>query len=37
MPPSFGMPDMDINLSFYQVAKYNYYAGSHQPASVAEL
>ena len=33
----FAMPDMDINLGFYQVAKYNYYPGWHQPASVGEL
>jgi hypothetical protein len=31
------MPDMDINLNCYQVAKYNYYPGSHEPASAAEL
>ncbi len=33
----FAMPDMDINLGFYQVAKYNYYPGWHQPTSVGEL
>ena len=33
----FAMPDMDISLGFYQVAKYNYYPGWHQPASVGEL
>jgi TRAP-type mannitol/chloroaromatic compound transport system substrate-binding protein len=33
----FAMPDMDIKLGFYQVAKYNYYPGWHQPASVGEL
>jgi TRAP-type mannitol/chloroaromatic compound transport system substrate-binding protein len=33
----FAMPDMDIELGFYQVAKYNYYPGWHQPASVGEL
>ncbi len=33
----FAMPDMDINLGFYQIAKYNYYPGWHQPASVGEL
>ena len=33
----FSMPDMDIKLGFYQVAKYNYYPGWHQPASVGEL
>ncbi|HEX2477812.1 MAG TPA: TRAP transporter substrate-binding protein DctP [Geminicoccaceae bacterium] len=33
----FAMPDMDINLGFYQVAKFNYYPGWHQPASVGEL
>jgi TRAP-type mannitol/chloroaromatic compound transport system substrate-binding protein len=33
----FAMPDMDINLGFHQIAKYNYYPGWHQPASVGEL
>ena len=33
----FAMPDMDIDLGFYQVAKFNYYPGWHQPASVGEL
>ena len=33
----FAMPDMDIELGFYQIAKYNYYPGWHQPASVGEL
>ena len=31
----FAMPDMDIKLGFYQVAKYNYYPGWHQPTSAA--
>jgi TRAP-type mannitol/chloroaromatic compound transport system substrate-binding protein len=33
----FSMPDMDINLGFYQVAKFNYYPGWHQQTSVNEL
>jgi TRAP-type mannitol/chloroaromatic compound transport system substrate-binding protein len=33
----FAMPDMDIELGFYQIAKYNYYPGWHQPVSVGEL
>jgi TRAP-type mannitol/chloroaromatic compound transport system substrate-binding protein len=33
----FAMPDMDINLGFYQVAKFNYYPGWHQPVSIGEL
>ena len=33
----FSMPDMDIDLGFYQVAKYNYYPGWHQQVSVSEL
>jgi len=33
----FSMPNMDINLGFYQVAKYNYYPGWHQQVSVSEL
>ena len=33
----FAMPDMDIELGFYQVAKYNYYPGWHQPVSIGEL
>jgi len=33
----FSMPDMDIELGFYQIAKYNYYPGWHQPVSIGEL
>ena len=33
----FSMPTMDIDLGFYQVAKYNYYPGWHQQVSVNEL
>jgi TRAP-type mannitol/chloroaromatic compound transport system substrate-binding protein len=33
----FAMPNMDIDLGFYQIAKYNYYPGWHQPTSVGEL
>ena len=33
----FSMPNMDIDLGFHQVAKYNYYPGWHQQSSVGEL
>jgi TRAP-type mannitol/chloroaromatic compound transport system substrate-binding protein len=33
----FSMPNMDIDLGFHQVAKYNYYPGWHQQVSVNEL
>jgi len=33
----FSMPAMDINLGFYQIAKYNYFPGWHQQVSVNEL
>jgi TRAP-type mannitol/chloroaromatic compound transport system substrate-binding protein len=33
----FSMPNMDIDLGFYQIAKYNYYPGWHQQVSVSEL
>jgi TRAP-type mannitol/chloroaromatic compound transport system substrate-binding protein len=33
----FSMPNMDIDLGFYQVAKYNYYPGWHQQVSIGEL
>jgi TRAP-type mannitol/chloroaromatic compound transport system substrate-binding protein len=33
----FSMPNMDIDLGFYQVAKYNYYPGWHQQTSVSEM
>jgi TRAP-type mannitol/chloroaromatic compound transport system substrate-binding protein len=33
----FSMPNMDIDLGFHQVAKYNYYPGWHQQSSIGEL
>jgi TRAP-type mannitol/chloroaromatic compound transport system substrate-binding protein len=33
----FSMPNMDIDLGFYQVAKFNYYPGWHQQISCSEL
>ena len=30
----FSMPNMDIDLGFYQIAKFNYYPGWHQQTSV---
>jgi TRAP-type mannitol/chloroaromatic compound transport system substrate-binding protein len=33
----FSMPNMDIDLGFHQVAKYNYYPGWHQQVSINEL
>jgi TRAP-type mannitol/chloroaromatic compound transport system substrate-binding protein len=33
----FSMPNMDIDLGFYQIAKYNYYPGWHQQVSVSEM
>jgi TRAP-type mannitol/chloroaromatic compound transport system substrate-binding protein len=33
----FSMPNMDIDLGFYQVAKFNYYPGWHQQVSVSVL
>jgi TRAP-type mannitol/chloroaromatic compound transport system substrate-binding protein len=33
----FSMPNMDIDLGFYQVAKFNYYPGWHQQTSVSEM
>jgi TRAP-type mannitol/chloroaromatic compound transport system substrate-binding protein len=33
----FSMPNMDIDLGFHQVAKFNYYPGWHQQVSVNEL
>ena len=33
----FSMPAMDINLGFYQIAKYNYFPGWHQQVSVSEI
>ena len=33
----FSMPNMDIDLGFHQIAKYNYYPGWHQQVSIGEL
>ncbi|MEL6519861.1 MAG: TRAP transporter substrate-binding protein [Pseudomonadota bacterium] len=33
----FSMPIVDANLGFYQIAKYNYFPGWHQPATLFEL
>ena len=33
----FSMPNMDISLGFYQIAKNNYYPGWHQQVSIGEL
>ena len=33
----FAMPNMDIDLGFHQIAKFNYYPGWHQPVSLGEL
>ncbi len=33
----FSMPNMDIALGFYQIAKNNYYPGWHQQVSIGEL
>jgi TRAP-type mannitol/chloroaromatic compound transport system substrate-binding protein len=33
----FSMPNMDIDLGFHQVAKFNYYPGWHQQVSIGEL
>jgi len=33
----FSMPAMDIDLGFYQIAKFNYFPGWHQQVSVNEL
>ena len=33
----FSMPAMDINLGFYQIAKYNYYPGWHQQITCSEI
>ena len=33
----FSMPTMDMQLGFYQIAKYNYFPGWHQQVSVSEL
>jgi len=31
------MPSIDLDLGFYQIAKYNYFPGWHQQASIGEL
>lgn len=33
----FSMPLVDANLGFYNIAKYNYFPGWHQPATMFEL
>jgi TRAP-type mannitol/chloroaromatic compound transport system substrate-binding protein len=33
----FSMPTMDIDLGFYQIAKFNYYPGWHQQTAASEL
>ena len=33
----FSMPSIDYDLGFYQIAKFNYFPGWHQQASVGEL
>ncbi|MCY4007693.1 MAG: TRAP transporter substrate-binding protein [Rhodobacteraceae bacterium] len=33
----FSMPLVDANLGFYNIAKYNYFPGWHQPATLFEL
>ncbi len=33
----FSMPSMDRSYGFYQVAKYNYFPGWHQPSSTNEI
>jgi TRAP-type mannitol/chloroaromatic compound transport system substrate-binding protein len=33
----FSMPNMDIDLGFHQIAKFNYYPGWHQQISIGEL
>jgi len=33
----FSMPSIDLDLGFYQIAKFNYFPGWHQQASVGEL
>jgi TRAP-type mannitol/chloroaromatic compound transport system substrate-binding protein len=33
----FSMPSIDLDLGFYQIAKYNYFPGWHQQASIGEL
>lgn len=33
----FSMPSIDYDLGFYQIAKFNYFPGWHQQASIGEL
>ena len=33
----FSMPSIDLELGFYQIAKYNYFPGWHQQSSIGEL
>ncbi len=33
----FSMPSIDLDLGFYQIAKYNYFPGWHQQASIGEF
>lgn len=33
----FSMPSIDLDLGFYQIAKYNYFPGWHQQSSIGEL
>jgi len=33
----FSMPSIDLDLGFYQIAKFNYFPGWHQQSSVGEL
>jgi len=33
----FSMPSIDLDLGFHQIAKFNYYPGWHQQASIGEL
>lgn len=33
----FSMPRIDARLGFYQIAKFNYFPGWHQPATIYEL
>lgn len=33
----FSMPSIDLNLGFYQIAKFNYFPGWHQQSSLLEL
>jgi TRAP-type mannitol/chloroaromatic compound transport system substrate-binding protein len=33
----FSMPSIDLDLGFYQIAKFNYFPGWHQQSSIGEL